>query len=171
MLQQILILGLAVAASALPAQAPTIAASEEAFKLRVTAEFVLLDVSVKNSAGDLISNLSKDNFRVYEDGKLQTLTHFASGDVPVTVGLVIDTSGSMRTKYAEVVSAARAFIAASNRSDETFIVNFGDRVTSGLPDNIPFSDDPNKLRDALWKRAPAGRYGPVRCHSVLSAAS
>jgi VWFA-related protein len=156
-LKHILILGLVAVAWALPAQTSGVEASEQPFKLSVTAEFVLLDVSVKDAAGEHISNLSKDNFRVYEDGKLQTITHFASDDVPVTVGLVIDTSGSMRAKYSEVVTAARAFIGASNRRDEIFVVNFGDRVSSGLPDNIPFTDDLNTLRAALSKTAPAGR--------------
>ena len=80
--------------------------SGQPFKLSVTAELVLLDVSVKDAAGEHVSNLTKDNFRIYEDGKLQNITHFASDDVPVTVGLVIDTSGSMRPEDREVVTAA-----------------------------------------------------------------
>ena len=56
----------------------------------------------KSAAGEHVSGLTKNNFRVYEDGKLQTISHFASEDVPVTVGLVIDTSGSMRTKRPEM---------------------------------------------------------------------
>ena len=151
------IIGLAILASAFPAQAPCVQIPEPAFTLSVTAEFVLLDVSVKDAAGEHISNLNKDAFRIYEDGKLQTIAHFASDDVPVTVGLVIDTSGSMRPKYAQVVTAARAFIGASNPRDETFVVNFGDRVSSGLPANTPFSDNLETLRAALSSAAPAGR--------------
>lgn len=157
MLTDILILGLAIAAQTLSAQALAVEASEEPLKLSVTAELVLLDVSVKDKAGEHVSNLSKSNFRIYEDGTLQKIAHFASDDVPVTVGLVIDTSGSMGPKYREVVTAALAFIRASNRNDEVFVVNFGDRVTSGLPGNVPFTADINRLRTALWTGVPGGR--------------
>lgn len=151
------ILGLAIAAQTFPAQAPAVEASEQPFKLTATAELVLLDVSVKSVTGEHVSGLTKNNFRVYEDGKLQIVSHFASEDVPVTAGLVIDTSGSMRTKRPEVVAAALAFIGASNRSDEVFVVHFGDSVSLGLPANIPFTDDLNQLRSALWMGTPQGR--------------
>jgi len=156
-LRDIFILGLAVAAQTLPPQAPAVDSSAQPFKLTATAELVLLDVSVKDAAGGHIANLSKDNFRVYEGGKLQKITHFASDDVPVTVGLVIDISGSMRPKHENVVAAALSFIQASNRKDEVFVVNFGDRVSSGLPDNVPFTADIRQLRAALSMGAPAGR--------------
>jgi VWFA-related protein len=156
-LEDIFILGLVMAVRTLSAQAPAVAASEEPFKLTATAELVLLDVSVKSATGEHVSGLTKNNFRVYEDGKLQTVSHFASEDVPVTAGLVIDTSGSMRTKRPEVVTAALAFIDASNRRDEIFVVHFSDGVSLGLPANIPFTDDVNQLRSALWKGTPEGR--------------
>jgi len=155
--RDIFILGLAVASQRLPAQAPAVQTSEQAFKLSVTAELVLLDVSVKDATGEHIPNLNKADFRIYENGKLQTITHFASDDVPVTVGLVIDTSGSMRPKYSEVVTAAMSFIRASNPKDEVFVVNFGDRVSHGLPDGVPFTSDAGKLRAALSLGVPAGR--------------
>lgn len=151
MRNDILILGLTVALTCSAQISP------EPFKLTTTAELVLLEVSVKDETGDRISNLTKDNFKVYEDGKLQKLTQFGNDDAPVTVGLVIDTSGSMRRKYADVVTAALTFIGASNRQDEMFVVNFGDRVTSGLPGNIPFTSDIVRLRTALSWAVPAGR--------------
>jgi Ca-activated chloride channel homolog len=154
--RDVLILGLAIAVT-LSAQVAAPELPEQPFKLSTTAEFVLLDVSVKDAAGAPVSKLGKDDFRVYEDGKLQQITHFASDDVPVTVGLVIDTSGSMRPKYPSVVTAALAFIRASNRQDEMFVVNFGDRVTKGLPESIPFTADIQRLRDALSFGVPAGR--------------
>jgi Ca-activated chloride channel homolog len=149
-----LIFVLAVGAQVLAAQAPS---PDESFKLTATAELVLLDVSVKDAAGERISNLSRENFQVYEDGKLQTISHFASNDVPVTVGLVIDTSGSMRPKYRDVVTAAMLFLHESNRNDEVFIVNFGDSVSYGLPDGVSFTADLQQLSSALMLVAPAGR--------------
>jgi VWFA-related protein len=156
-ISDILILGLAITAQILPAQVPAVESSDQPFKLSVTAELVLLDVSVKDAAGQHVGSLSKDNFKVYEDGKLQKITQFAGDDVPVTVGLVIDTSGSMRPKYDSVVVAALSFIRASNRNDEVFVVNFGDHVTSGLPAEVPFSSDFLQLRKALSWEVPAGR--------------
>ncbi len=146
-----------MAARTLSAQAPAVEPSEDAFKLTSTSELVLLDVSVEDAAGGRVSNLGKENFRVYEGGKLQEITQFQSGDVPVTVGLVIDTSGSMRSKYPVVVTAGLAFIQASNRQDEVFVVNFGDRVNQGLPGGVPFTDDIRLLRTALSWGTPAGR--------------
>ena len=132
---------------------------------------MLLDVSVKDAAGEHISNLSKDDFRVYEDGKVQKITQFASEDVPVTVGLVIDTSASMRPKYREVFTAAVSFIQASNRHDEVFVVNFGDRVTSGLPGGVPFTADLRPASDGPVAGTSRGPDGSLRRDSVLPASS
>jgi Ca-activated chloride channel homolog len=156
-LKDILILTLTLAMRALPAQVSAVEESEQPFRLSATAELVVLDVGVRDAAGEHISNLNKDNFKVYEDGKLQTLTQFSSDDVPVTVGLVIDTSGSMRSKYNQVKMAALKFIQASNQEDEVFVVNFGDRVSSGLPDKVPFTADIQQLRTALSLGVPEGR--------------
>jgi len=133
----------------------SVAAQE--FTVKVTSDLVLLDVSVKNSKGGYAPGLAQDSFRVFEGGKVQTVSHFSREDVPVTVGLVLDTSGSMSPKYHQVVTAALVFIKASNPNDEIFIVNFNDNVTKGLPPDLPFSDDFPKLRAALNMAKPEGR--------------
>lgn len=155
--EHILALVLALALKTLSGQTPAVAPVEQPFKLTATAELVLLDVSVKDAAGGHVSNLKAGNFRVYEHGNLQAITHFGSEDVPVTVGLVVDTSGSMLLKQAEVIAAALAFIRASNRQDEAFVVNFSDGVKSGLPASIPFTSDIHQLRAALSESKPEGR--------------
>jgi Ca-activated chloride channel family protein len=157
MLKDILVLGLAVVIRAAGGQIPAAGAFEQPFTLRATAELVLLDVSVKSATGEPVAGLTKDNFTVYEDGKLQTVSHFASEDVPVTAGLVIDMSGSMRPKRAAVLTAALAFIGASNRSDEIFVVHFNDTASLGLPAGMPFTGDLEQLRSALWRGTPQGR--------------
>jgi Ca-activated chloride channel homolog len=129
----------------------------EEYTIRTTSRLVLLDVSVKDAAGRLASQLAKQNFEVYENGKPQQITQFGHADVPVTVGLVVDESGSMRPKKAEVISAALAFIHASNPEDEIFVINFNEKPRRGLPDIQPFSDDAEQLRAALWRGVPAGR--------------
>jgi VWFA-related protein len=138
---------------------PTIAKAEEPsdFTIRTTSRLVLLDVSVKDSEGGFVSGLTKENFKVYENGKPQELTQFASGDIPVTVGIAVDESGSMRPKRAQVITAALVFNKASNPMDEMFIVNFNEKARRGLPDNMLFSDDVQQLRKALWQGDPEGR--------------
>ena len=129
---------------------PIWAQEEKPFTLKAHAELVLLDVSVKEAKGGYISNLKKENFQVYENGKLQTIAHFSSEDTPITIGLVIDGSRSMRPKRAEVLNSALAFIDASNPRDEMFVTHFNDHVRHGLPPGLAFTDDRDVLRKALW---------------------
>lgn len=138
---------------------PAIAKAEEPgdFTIRTTSRLVLLDVSVKDSSGGFVSGLSKDNFKAYENGKPVEVTQFSNADVPVTVGIAVDESGSMRPKRAEVITAALVFNEASNPLDETFIINFNEKARRGLPDDVLFSDKVQQLRTALWQGEPEGR--------------
>ena len=138
---------------------PAIARAEQPgeFTLRTTSRLVLLDVSVKDASGGFVSGLSKDNFKIYESGKHQEITQFANADIPVTVGIVVDESGSMRPKRAEVITAALVFNEASNPMDEMFVINFNERPRRGLPDNVLFTDKVQQLRMALWQGIPEGR--------------
>ena len=127
------------------------------FVISTDVSLVMLDVSVKDAKGGYVGGLVQDDFNIFEDRKLQPIKHFARMDVPVTVGLVVDTSGSMRLKRPAVITAALAFIQASNPHDEMFVVNFNDKVRPGLPPNIPFSDHIPTLRSALWMGNSEGR--------------
>src|SRR5207247_2738699 len=108
-------------------QKPQDSAAKE-FTIRSDVRLVLLDVSVRDAAGGFVSGLAKENFKVYEDGKPQEITQFANQDVPVTVGIVVDESGSMRPKRPEVITAALTFLDASNPHDEVFVLNFNEKV-------------------------------------------
>lgn len=138
---------------------PAIAKAEQPsdFTIRTTSRLVLLDVSVKDASGGFVSGLSKDSFKVYENGRPQQITHFADADIAVTAGIAVDESGSMRPKRAEVITAALAFNQASNPMDEMFIVNFNEKPRLGLPDDALFSDNVQQLRSALWQGNPEGR--------------
>jgi Ca-activated chloride channel family protein len=138
---------------------PIIAKAEEPsdFTIRTTSRLVLLDVSVKDASGGFVSGLSKENFKVYENGKPVEITQFSNADVPVTVGIAVDESGSMRPKRAEVLTAALVFNQASNPMDEMFIINFNERARRGLPDDMLFSDNVQQLRAALYQGKPEGR--------------
>jgi Ca-activated chloride channel homolog len=127
------------------------------FTIQTTSRLVLLDVSVKDSAGGFVSDLQKDNFKVFENGKQQEISQFANADIPVTAGIVVDESGSMRPKRAEVVTAALVFNQASNPMDEMFVINFNEKARRGLPDTMLFTDKVQELRAALWQGDPEGR--------------
>lgn len=130
---------------------------ERDYKLTATANLVILDVSVKDSSGGYVSGLKKEDFQVRENGKPQQITGFSHRDDPVTVGLVIDDSGSMRQKRMAVINAALGFIDASNPMDEVFVTHFNDSVRRGLPEGVQFSDDPQLLQASLYRNPPQGR--------------
>ncbi len=113
-------------------------------------DLVLLDVSVKDPHGGYVTGLKQDNFQVFEDGHRRRISQFASVDTPVTVGLVVDNSGSMRTKRPEVILAGLAFAKESNPQDEFFVINFNNSVTRGLPASMMFTDNLQILRRALY---------------------
>jgi len=127
------------------------------FQVKSEVDIVLLDVAVKNKDGGFVSGLDKQDFEVFENKIPQDISIFASQDAPVTVGLVVDNSGSVRPKKAEVVTAALTFVTQSNPKDEMFIVNFNDRVAMGLPDDVPFTDNRHLLRQALLLSQAQGR--------------
>lgn len=138
-------------------EAPKLPQDEKDYTLRVTSRLVLLDVSVKDASGGFVSGLTKDDFHIYENDKPQTITQFSDNDIPVTIGLVVDESGSMQPKRGEVITAALVLIQASNPYDEIFVVNFNETVHFGLPNSVPFSDDISQLRAALWQGNSEGR--------------
>jgi Ca-activated chloride channel family protein len=135
----------------------TAAPSENVYTISDNVNLVLLDVSVKAPRGGYVNGLTKKDFQVTEDGRPREITQFGSVDTPVTVGLVVDDSGSMRSKRPQVVLAGLAFAKESNRQDEFFVVNFNNRVVRGLPDRIAFTDDLQKLRAALYYEEPTGQ--------------
>ena len=87
---------------------------------------VVLHASVTDERGQFVPGLKSENFRVFEDKIEQKLSVFSQLDVPVRMGLVIDNSGSMRDKRAQVNAAALTFVKTSNPQDEAFVVNFND---------------------------------------------
>jgi Ca-activated chloride channel family protein len=127
------------------------------FEIKSSVNVVLLHTTVRDRDGNLVGQLNKDNFQIYEDGVPQQIESFSHEDIPVTVCLVVDNSGSMQHKRSEVNAAALAFVRSSNSQDEMFVVNFNDVVTLGLPREISFTDQPDRLKLALTSVEPAGR--------------
>src|SRR6478672_5357467 len=87
---------------------------------------VTLSATVLDARRHLVTNLAPTNFAIYEDNQPQKITSFKREDIPVSIGIVVDNSGSMRTKRAAVTKAVLNLIQASNPQDEVFVVNFND---------------------------------------------
>src|SRR6185369_9199752 len=90
------------------------------------AELVLLHVNVFDKRSDAVPELPQSAFMVFEDDKPQEIEFFSAGDVPVTVGLVVDNSTSMLTERAMVVSGATTFADSSHPEDEMFAIVFNE---------------------------------------------
>ena len=146
---------LLAAACAAAAQVPAPGRSTQqdsepgAFQISVDVSLVVLEASIRDHDGHAVPQLKREDFEVFEDGRPQPIRLFRHGDTPVTVGLVIDHSGSMREKLEEVTAGARAFVRSSNSSDQMFVVNFNERVSQGLPLGLRFSDSIEQLAAAV----------------------
>jgi Ca-activated chloride channel family protein len=121
------------------------------------ADMAVLPVTVTDAHGHSVAGLSSDDFRVYDEGRLQTIALFRSGEVPITLGLIVDESQSMRPKIAAVDSALSAFAGSGRPDDEMFVVAFNDEVrVLPLQDGRPFTADPAVLGAALATEKPVG---------------
>src|SRR5579863_1822619 len=119
------------------------------YTISVNVDVVVLRATALDHKGAMVSGLGKSDFQVFEDGVLQPIKYFSHEDVPVTVGLVVDNSGSMGPKRADVIAAALTFARSSNPLDQMFVVNFNEQVSFGLPDQLPFTDQAVQLEAAL----------------------
>jgi Ca-activated chloride channel homolog len=128
-----------------PGQDPN--ASKQGSTIKIDVGLVVLHTSVLDDRGKFVDGLTADNFRVYEDKVEQKLATFKREDVPVSMGLVIDNSGSMRDKRPRVNEAALTLVEASNKQDEAFVVNFNDDFYLDLDKD--FSNSIPELKEAL----------------------
>jgi VWFA-related protein len=126
-------------------------------RITASANLVVLPVNVTDSRGTFVHGLKKDDFRVLEDGQLQNIGIFDDQDAPVTVGLVVDHSRSMKTKLRDVVAAVSSFAHSSNPRDEMFVVDFNDDVTVEIMKGKAFSSDPKELAEAINAVSARGR--------------
>jgi Ca-activated chloride channel family protein len=115
------------------------------YTLKVDVDLRLLHVSVFDEKDRLIKGLKKEDFAVYEDKVQQEISLFKEEDIPVSLGLVIDNSGSMRTKRERVNRAAQTFVKTCNSQDEIFLINFNDQVYI----DQEFTKNLDDLTDAL----------------------
>ncbi|MBV8828278.1 MAG: VWA domain-containing protein [Acidobacteriaceae bacterium] len=114
-------------------------------QFRSDTRLVVLHASVTDKKGKLLTNLNENAFKIFENGAPQQVKIFRREDVPVSLGIIIDDSGSMMTKRARVEAAALAMVRASNPQDEVFIVNFNDDAYL----DVPFTSDVRKMEQGL----------------------
>ncbi len=123
---------------------PVVRKEPGGYVLHTEVDEVLLNCTVLEGT-QLVPGLKKENFRINEDGVDQTLISFQHSDLPVSIALVVDNSGSMGSKRPSVNKSALDLIEASNPQDEAFVVNFSDEAYI----DQDFTSDVNKLRDGL----------------------
>ncbi len=123
-----------------------------------SSELVVLPVVVTDKPDQYVADLHQERFTVYDNGRKVPVEFFSGEDTPVTVGLVIDASGSMRKKLGDVIAASSAFVRSSNPDDELFAVYFNDDVRDALADRGMFlARDAAALHRALNALVPEGR--------------
>lgn len=138
---------LVAAVLALGLLAPASAQQDSGAVFRAETRLVVLHASVVDRNGRLITDLPRSAFTVYENDVPQQVKIFSREDVPISLGLVIDNSGSMADKRRDVELAALALVRNSNPQDEVFIVNFNDEAYL----DVDFTSDIKKLEEGLTR--------------------
>lgn len=158
--------------------AANVTADGPTFTFRTDTRLVDLHATVVDKEGHLVLDLPESAFKLYEDGVQQVIANFRREDVPVSLGLIIDNSASMRDKRAKVASAALALVAASNPEDEVFIMNFNEEASleKDYTNNIKELEDALKtinsrggtaMRDALRMGIEHLRHGGKKEKKIL----
>lgn len=114
-------------------------------QFRAYTRLVVLHATVTDHRGRLLSDLTENQFKVYENGKLQQIKIFQHEDVPISLGIIIDDSGSMESKRSRVEAASLAMVRESNPQDEVFIVNFNDEAYL----DVPFTSSIARMKQGL----------------------
>lgn len=140
---------------------------EEGDKIRINADLVQLQVRVIDRNNRPIGNLPQGEFHVFEDGVPQPIEYFTREDVPISYGLAVDTSGSLRTQLPTVIEAGKSIINSNKSGDETFLVRFVGRENSEIAQN--FTANKEALMDALDNMYVEGGQSAVVDAVYLSA--
>jgi len=122
-------------------------------RIRVDSSLVLIPVHVTTAVGATVTDLSEDDFRVYEDNVEQRVTTFSLEDAPVSVGILFDASGSMRGRLHEAAEAVHAFLGTSNAADEFFLIEFSEKAKL----MVPFTPDPEEIFSEVRRTRAFGR--------------
>jgi Ca-activated chloride channel homolog len=121
--------------------------------IRVDVQLVEVNVSVIDPYNRFVTGLDKDHFQVYEDDEEQTISNFSTEDVPISIGMIVDSSGSMADKVEKARMAVGQFFRTSNPADEFFMISFNDRPT----EISSFTHDVDTLQNKLNFTEAKGR--------------
>jgi Ca-activated chloride channel homolog len=124
-----------------------------AANLRIDTSMVLVPAHVTNALGAPVTDLTKENFRILEDGVERPITYFATEETPVSVGFLFDSSGSMHNKMHQSSEAAAAFLSTANRDDEFFLVEFNEHAKL----SVPFTTNAKEVFERIAHVRPLGR--------------
>lgn len=124
----------------------------QASAMRINTSLVLIPVHVTSPEGVTVTGLHKDDFNLFEDGVRQTITHFVQDDAPISAGVLLDISGSMKNKMAKTCAAATAFFQSANPEDEFFLVEFNARAKV----KIPFTHDWSEIAGEIGRAKTSG---------------
>src|SRR5579884_125081 len=102
------------------------------YTLRADSTLVVIPVSVTDGSNHFVLNLDKNRFSLFEDGVKQRVSQFAGEDAPLSIGLLVDVSGSMGRKLAISQAAVAEFLKSMNPKDEAFLVEFSDHAELSL---------------------------------------
>ena len=160
----VLVGGLAITVSATPAfaQSPILSdvkhdthgqPIEDGQSVRIDVELALVNVTVTDPYNRLVTGLDADNFRVFEDNVEQEVVNFSSEDVPISIGVIFDHSGSMADKLGKAKEAAIQFFKTANPQDEFFLVGFNERAEL----LSPFTDSVEDLQGRIFSVPAKGR--------------
>jgi Ca-activated chloride channel family protein len=114
-------------AEAQPLTGPAALHARPGAMLRMNVDMVLVPITVTDPMNRLVTGLEQDDFKIYENGRQQKITSFASEDAPVSIGIIFDLSGSMTSKLVRARASILQFIKTANPEDEFFVVGFNDR--------------------------------------------
>jgi len=134
---------------------PAPSAAEEAppAHLRVDTSLVLIPVHVSTQLGTTVTNLTRENFRLLEENTEQPITYFAKDDAPISVGVLLDMSGSMQDKMKKAAESAAKFFLTANTQDQFFLVEFSERAKL----TVPFTNDSGEVYRRITRARPYGR--------------
>ncbi|HEY4742937.1 MAG: VWA domain-containing protein [Candidatus Acidiferrales bacterium] len=129
------------------------ATKKSAKSMKVDVDMTLVNVTVTDPYGRLVTGLEQNNFRVFEDNTEQEVVRFSSEDVPISIGVIFDMSGSMADKFEKSRLAAVQFFKTANPQDEFCLVDFNDRAQLASP----FTPSVEELQDRLMYTSAHGQ--------------
>ena len=119
---------------------------------RADSTLVLVPVSVTDPSNRYVLGLAKEDLRLFEDGVEQKVTHFSNEDAPLSIGLLVDTSGSMGAKLDTSRRAVSEFLKTLNKADEAFLVEFSDKAEMA----VPLTSDAGAIQSSMTNATSGG---------------